>query len=247
MSNFFKFEDEGIDFPFYNDIPKLSKVEWVILALAPFLVGLITLTGGKCIPFHEVLPTGTLPVCYFLVTIIPFAYVCHGKLGLIFKKPRLKDFKVIIICIILYFVWGGVATAISNFLGFSADANMMSEGTITIIELLFTLIQLVAEELFKVSVLLIAMALIYYFTKNRINALVFGIFASMILFGLIHLTAYNYNLFQCIFIIGIGSIIHLYPYIKTKNVVNSYLVHITIDLSSMALMAFAQYYHYALI
>ena len=167
-------------------------------------------------------------------------------LGLIFKKPRLKDFKVIIICIILYFVWGGVASAISNFLGFSADANMMSEGTITIIEPLFTLIQLVAEELFKVSVLLIAMALIYYFTKNRKNALVFGIFASMILFGLIHLTAYNYNLFQCIFIIGIGSIIHLYPYIKTKNVVNSYLVHITIDLSLMALMAFTQYYHYAL-
>lgn len=43
MSNFFKFEDEGIDFPFYNDIPKLSRVEWVILVLAPILVELIIL------------------------------------------------------------------------------------------------------------------------------------------------------------------------------------------------------------
>lgn len=246
MSDFFKFEDEDRDFPFYNNIPKLTKVEWVILALAPFLVGLITLTSGKCIPYYDMLPNGFVQVIYLLITIIPFTYVCHGKLGLIFKKPRLNDFKVIIICVILYFVWGAVIGKIGAFLGFSTDHNMMTKSAVTILDPIFTLIQLMAEELFKVSVLLIGMSLIYYFTKNRKNSLVFGIFASMMIFGLIHLTAYNNNLFQCVFIIGIGSIIHLYPYLKTKNVVNSYITHITIDLSVMALLAFAQHSHYAL-
>ena len=55
---FFKFEEDGVDFPFYNGIPKLSMVDWVVLALAPFLVGLITLYGDKVIPYYSVLPDG---------------------------------------------------------------------------------------------------------------------------------------------------------------------------------------------
>ena len=30
----FKFLEDGIDFPFYNDIPKLSTIEWAILVIA---------------------------------------------------------------------------------------------------------------------------------------------------------------------------------------------------------------------
>ena len=36
MSGYFKFEDEGEDFPFYNGIPNLSILEWIILALPQF-------------------------------------------------------------------------------------------------------------------------------------------------------------------------------------------------------------------
>ena len=246
MSDFFKFEDEGIDFPFYNGIPNLSMVDWVVLALAPFLVGLVTITSGKVIPYYSVLPDGVMQVTYFLVTIIPFAYVCRGKLGLIFKKPRLKDFKVIIICFILYLVFGYVVKVIGASLGFQADANAVMQTTVTIWSTIFALIQLVGEELFKVSVFLIGMGLIYYFTKNRKNALVFGIFASMIIFGLMHLHAYNNNLFQCLFLIGFGSFFHLYPYLKTKNVVNTYILHVIIELTFFSFMAFAQHYHYAM-
>lgn len=109
-------------------------------------------------------------------------------------------------------------------------------GGVTVFDMGFALIQLMGEELFKVSVLLIAMGLIYYLTKNRKSALVFGAFASMMLFGLIHLTSYGNDIYQCIFIIGVGSIFHLFPYIKTKNVFNSYIVHIMLDMSTMLLI-----------
>ena len=59
------------------------------------------------------------------------------------------------------------------------------------------------------------------------------------LFGLIHLSSYDNNLFQCIFIIGIGTIIHLYPYLKTKNFVNTYFTHIIIDLGVLTLITLA--------
>ena len=31
--NFFKFEREGIDFPFYNSNPNLNKLEWILLLI----------------------------------------------------------------------------------------------------------------------------------------------------------------------------------------------------------------------
>ena len=235
MGEFFKFEDENMDFPFYNGIPQLSKIDWIVFALAPFLIALISLSGGRCIPFVEMLPNGTLPVCYFLVSFIPIAYICHGKLGLIFKKPKLKDFKVIIICFILYFIFSIVFGYLANYLGFATNANPAMKHSISLLPVILTLIQLMGEELFKVSVLLISMGVIYKFTKNRKNTMIFGTFICMMLFGLIHLTAYNYNIFQCLILIGLGSIIHLYPYIKTKNIVNSYLVHILIDLTFMTM------------
>ncbi|RAP52921.1 MAG: hypothetical protein BZ138_02130 [Methanosphaera sp. rholeuAM270] len=222
MSDYFKFEDEGEDFPFYNGIPNLSIVEWIILALAPILVALITI--------YDLFPYGTIQICYFLVTIIPVAIVCHGKLGLLFKKPKLNDFKVIIVCVILYLVWGAVAALIGKSLGFTVVQNGMAATPLSIWDAVLVLIQLMAEDIFKVSILLIAMALIYYFTKNRKTALISGILASMVIFGLIHMGSYNNNLYQCIAIIGMGTVIHLYPYLKTKNIFNTYFTHIIIDL-----------------
>lgn len=230
MSDFFKFEDEGEDFPFYNGIPKLSIGEWVILALAPILMGLIILTPTSWIPYYNSIPNSAIQVTYFLVTFIPIAYVCHGKLGLLFKKPRLNDFKVIIICVILYIVWGLLVNYIGSSLGFTVSANAISKTPLSILDGVFIAIQLMAEDFFKVSILLIGMGLIYNFTKNRKSALVFGVFASMMIFGLAHMTSYDNNLFQCVVTIGIGTVIHLYPYLKTKNFVNTYITHIIIDL-----------------
>lgn len=162
---FFKFEDKGIDFPFYNGIPKLSIVDWVILALAPILMGWIGLSGGQCIPYYDSLPNGTMQISSFLVTIIPFAYVCRGKLGLIFKKPRLKDFKIIIICVILYYVWTGVTVAISRFLGIAMPPNGMAGRALSVLDVTYILTQLMGEDLFKVAVLLIVMGLIIVLQK----------------------------------------------------------------------------------
>lgn len=37
----FEFLEDGIDFPFYNGIPKLSKIDWFILLAAVILMTII--------------------------------------------------------------------------------------------------------------------------------------------------------------------------------------------------------------
>lgn len=62
----FEFLDDGIDIPFYNDIPKLSGAEWLLLLTSVLLiVSYITV-----IP----IPSDYLPVAIFLTGIIPTLY-----------------------------------------------------------------------------------------------------------------------------------------------------------------------------
>ena len=47
----FEFLEDGVDFPFYNDVPKLSAAEWLMLLLSVILmIAYITI---KDMPFRE--------------------------------------------------------------------------------------------------------------------------------------------------------------------------------------------------
>ena len=48
-------------------------------------------------------------------------------------------------------------------------------------------------------------------------------------FGIIHSGAYSGKIVQILLIQGLGSIFALYPYLKTKNMINSYILHLLVD------------------
>lgn len=222
----------GIDFPFYNGIPELSKLDWMVLAIGPILT-LLTIFGiTNYIPGIEYILTDRfMPIWFCLITLLPVTYVCRGKLQIFFKMPKLGDIKIIIICFILNSIFTIGMAALLTSLGFK-----LSNNTSTIAHVLFTtnnlflLIQLIGEELFKVSLLLCIMALIYHFSENRRLSVVISTLFVMLVFGLMHLPAYNMNFIQSLLLIGLGAIFDLFPYLKTKNVTNSYIVHVLIDI-----------------
>jgi membrane protease YdiL (CAAX protease family) len=89
------------------------------------------------------------------------------------------------------------------------------------------LVQLMGEELFKIILLIIAMSIIYHFTKNRKLSIIISSIITMTIFGIAH---YQYGpLIQILLIQGLGSIFDLYAYLKTKNVLVSYLAHLLYD------------------
>ena len=231
MSNdFFKFEEEGIDFPFYNGKPALSLSGWLILAIGLILKVAFIFGLWNYIPGAAELPLLVLSIIDVAVLVIPVAYCCRGKLGLIFRKPRLKDFKVILICVVGYYVFSIVMVQLLILLGLSTSTNPLGDMNLSALYLLVELlISLLGEELFKLMTLVMGMALAYHITQKRKTSMIIGIIVSCVLFGLIHLGTYNFNLVQCLLIIGLGCVIHFYPYLKTKNLVNSYITHVLID------------------
>ena len=230
--------DGALDFPFYNGIPKLSKFDWFVFILGPVLTVLLIFGVFFYIPGMEyVLTDFSIPILFCLVLLIPVAYVCKGNLGIFFKKPKLGDFKIIILCFIANTIFTIAMYLILTYLGFGLESSSATLAQPTSsFDTILLLIQLVGEELFKVSVLICVMAFIYHYTDNRKIAVVISTICTMIVFGLIHLESYDWNLVQCLLVIGLGAIFDLLPYLKTKNVVNSYILHVLIDIAPMILV-----------
>ena len=171
------------------------------------------------------------PVLYMVILLIPILYVSKGNFRLIFKKPQNSDIPVVIICVVVYIIFTLAMAFVLNALGFNLAANSVGGEGISSIVILFTiLVQLIGEALIKVIVFLISMGLIYHFIKDRKISVIVSIAVACIVFGLVHLGSYDGNIVQCLLVIGLGCVIHFYPYIKTKNIVNSYLTHLLIDL-----------------
>jgi hypothetical protein len=85
------------------------------------------------------------------------------------------------------------------------------------------------EEFFKIFMLLIIMHVVYKSTNNRGLSISIGVILTLLIFGLAHSGAYAGRILQILLIQGAGSIFDLYAYMKTKNVVVSYIVHVIID------------------
>ena len=80
MFNFkkkFEFLEDGIDFPFYNDKPKLTEPTWALLAVAATLFVILCFVDIKPKILHALL--------YCLVVLVPALYICRGNYGIFFR------------------------------------------------------------------------------------------------------------------------------------------------------------------
>jgi membrane protease YdiL (CAAX protease family) len=93
-----------------------------------------------------------------------------------------------------------------------------------------TIPQLFGEE---VITLLPFLALLQVFTRGlglgRKGAIIGAWLVSSVIFGLIHLPTYDWNLIQCLVIIGTARMVLTLPWIMTKNIWVSTGAHILND------------------
>lgn len=116
-------------------------------------------------------------------------------------------------------------------MGYSTSANavLTKFSSPSVFLIISPLIQLIGEEFLKIFMLLIVMYVIYKSTKNRGLSISLGVILTLLIFGLIHYEAYSGRILQILLLQGLGSIFDLYAYMKTKNVVVSYIVHVIVD------------------
>lgn len=214
----FKFEDGGVDFPFYKENPKLSLLGGFILIFSIFLA---------FIPYYLDIPY-IGPFLFALIMLVPLLYLLKWDFNALFRKPSLKDIGLAILVVFVYFFYSTIMGYIFQFMGL--DGFSESYPAINLFNDFVTLLfSMMGEELIKVILLLIFLTLIFKFSKNRKLSIIFSMFFTLVIFGLLHV--FSSSVIVAVVIQGFGSVFHLLLYIKTKNVFVSYISHFLTDFS----------------
>ncbi|MDK2564336.1 CPBP family intramembrane metalloprotease [Romboutsia sedimentorum] len=229
-SDFFKFENKDVDFPFYNDdnfnFTGLQSLFLIIISIgAPILLQL----GSKFIPdFIEPFIDIVLPLGAFML-------VVKSDWTKLFKKVRFKDvllaFGVLVVNLI---VSGIVGIIVLKFIGAEANpaakamqANTMFENIIFFLKIVPMLI---GEELMTIIPFLVILTFASKKLKlSRKTSIIISWVVTAVIFGLLHLPTYNWNLAQSLLIIGSARLVLTFAYIKTKNIWVSSMAHILND------------------
>ncbi len=218
MSNidWFSFENKDLDFPFYKKNPYVPKWGWIILFLAVG-IGFIVASG-------ESLLFGMIGCC---ISIIPVLYFLKWDYRAIFQVPKAKEIALAVgLCfgyLIYSFVLGTILGALSV-----PSATLVDESTVTIWSIPPLLFSLMGEEFIKFVPFVFFLRLFYKYTDKRKLSVIVSMLLVMVFFAYLHAMEPKYFLYAfCLQ--GLGSIFEFIGYIKTKNILISYITHLCTD------------------
>lgn len=220
--DFFRFEEKEHDLPFLNGDSRFTTKN-VIILLIGFLI-------SAAIPYL-IPPEGNGLLKAILITLPPLlavVYVFKDDMSNIFRMPKPRDIIIVIIGFILMLVFGILANLIGSALGIAVVNDSAVNGS-PLILIIRALIQLLGEELIKFIPLIIAAAYLYK-SIGRKAAIIAAIIISQIIFALFHIPAYGFAMGFLLVHIGFGSLVLPFVYVRTKNIVLCYLIHLLLDL-----------------
>lgn len=222
MVDYFKFENQDEDLPFYTGETELSIKGALLLFICLILFA---------IPIVFPIPMDdwqfSLYLCFILL--LPTLFLLRGHTDLLFKRSKRSDIKIIVLCIVLSLAYSFVMLFILSQAGI-ASAEPLEEALVFNLEtVILMLFQLMGEELYKILTFLFFMFIFYRFSHNRKVSLVISLLISMVAFGLMHSGFYG-GFIQVFLIQGLGSIFDFYAYLKTRNIFVSYAAHLIFDL-----------------
>jgi membrane protease YdiL (CAAX protease family) len=226
-----RLEDPVGDFPFYNGVPvSLSAAQWLFV-MAAVVVGFLVLVlpiPWPAGPLGALIPAVLFP----LIPLAALARAAPGHWQAIFGKVGWRELRLMFGFALLNIVVSfSVCASVRAFVDVTPNAVTAQLGAMDmagrIAFYVKTLPQLFGEEV--VTILPFLALLSHRFGVRRRGAVVGAWLISSLLFGLIHLPTYDWNLVQCIVIIGTARMVLTLAWIWTKNIWVSTGAHIVND------------------
>jgi membrane protease YdiL (CAAX protease family) len=240
LERFTRLEDAGKDFPFYNGAPSpISAGQWLfVLAMVTVAFLLLALPidwpGGSFGPFIPALLFPVLPLA-------ALAWVAPGHWRSIFGRVGGREVKLMLGFALLNIVVSlSVGAALRAFAEVTPNAATAQLGALdTAGQVAFfakTAPQLFGEELITILPFLALLQwLVGSLGVGRRRAIIVAWLVSSLVFGLLHLPTYDWNVVQCVLVIGTARLVLTLPWIMTKNIWVSTGAHIVNDWSLFGL------------
>ncbi|MBR9894319.1 CPBP family intramembrane metalloprotease [bacterium] len=239
---FLFFERKQCDLPYYRPAPEgFSLTGWLIVLIA-VAVSFVVL-GLAQQQFHSGIAGFIPPLLFVLIPLVAVAAVAGAKAPFaLFRPVGLREVGLMVLFFILnYIVTIVVGTIlVSAFHPASNPAGDMvatASGVDQVLFFFWTAVQLLGEEIFTILIFLGAMAgLTRVMSRNL--ALCLAALVAAIIFGLVHLPTYQWNLIQAVTLVPI-RIVLLIPYIITRNIWTSTGAHVLNDWTTFGMAAYA--------
>ena len=224
--SWFKFENKDLDFPFYRKNPHVPKWGWIVLFFA-MIFGTIFAASSRIY----------INILSCIVIIVPVLYFLKWDYKAIFQKPSLRDVGLAVALFVGYIAYTIVMTTLLEQVGITGG-TIIEPSTTSIIDVFPLMFSLMSEEFLKFIPFMFFMRLIYKYSKNRKLAVILSMILIMIFFASLH--AYDWEMLKyALFIQGFGSIFEFIGYIKTKNILISYITHYCTDFFIYMIIIFA--------
>jgi len=153
-----------------------------------------------------------------------------------FKSIGIKDILFMLGILFLNFLY----VIIANLLVKNSVSNPItnSKTFIDFIQVVLKIIiQILGETLIFFIPFLVVLSFLSRYSFSKFKVYIASILSS-ILFGLLHLPTYGWNLKQCLLLISGGAFIESLLYIKTKNLTTLYVTHVIYDIILVSIIFF---------
>lgn len=237
------FEPRGREFPFARGAPDAISTRGWLLVMAGVATGFVALVLP--LPLADTVFTGWLRVLLFVgLPILALKQASPSGWTAIFGKVGLREVKLMVAFALLNIVVSlAVGTAVKVFGTVTANAAVAGAGQLGGAQLAYFFakvgVQLLGEELITILPFLAILVLCGKLTGiGRNAAVIVAWLASAVAFGLIHLPTYDWNLIQCVVVIGSARLVLTWAYIWSKNIWVSTGAHIINDWTLIATMTF---------
>jgi membrane protease YdiL (CAAX protease family) len=201
------------------------------------LIAPVPWPGGSLAPLVPAL-------LFVMIPLATLARIAPGHWRLLFGTVGWREVRLMVgfalLNIVVSMGVGALVRALAEVTPNAAAAQLSGMGTAERVAFFAkTLPQLLGEEVVTILPFLAVLALLTHrFGVGRKGAIVGAWVVSSLLFGLIHLPTYDWNLIQCIVVIGTARMVLTLAWILTKNLWVSTGAHVINDwlLFSMALI-----------
>jgi hypothetical protein len=222
------------DYPYYNSLPvEISTRQWLFIlaaVVAGFFV-LVTTLG--------IFPSGAMSflpgILFAAIPLAALAYVTPQHWIALFRPVKGRDILLMVGFTLLNLAVSlAVAHVVNSLIGTSSNAVIGALNAMTTTERVIFYLkaapQLLGEEILTILPFL---ALLYWFHQHlglsRTRAVLLAWVLSALWFGAAHLPTYQWNIAQCLLVIGSARLMLTLPYMLTKNIWVSTGTHILND------------------
>jgi uncharacterized protein len=233
-------EPHGPDFPFYRDTPPTISPSGWLLVLAALPVGFAALSLP--LPFEDGVLSGWIRVAFFVsLPLFALRLAAPSRWRAIFGSVGLREIRLMmgfaLLNIIVSMAVGAAVSAWGTVTPNAAIAGAADlDGPHLVSFFAKVGLQLIGEELITILPFLALLSLCHaMFGLGRSAAVLLAWLVSAIGFGLIHLPTYDWNVVQCVVIIGSARLVLTWAYIWSKNIWVSTGAHILNDWALIAM------------